>query len=85
MCQYLGLSYTKNSGEEKVGQDGFVGKGVMYPECGFGTSPVGFLRGFVGVRRDCAGVERTHMGRVLVGGVLGVGDFEEGDGRRGRR
>lgn len=83
MCRYLGLSYTKNSGEEKVGQDGFVGKGVMYPECRFGTSPVGFLRGLVGVRRDCAEVERTHMGRVLVGGVLGIGDFEEGEEEEG--
>ncbi|KAH6619158.1 hypothetical protein B0J18DRAFT_481466 [Chaetomium sp. MPI-SDFR-AT-0129] len=83
MCRYLGLSYTKNSGEDKVGQDGFVGKGVMYSECGFRTSPVGFLKGLVGLRRDCTGMERTHMGRVLVGGILAVGDFEGWEGEEG--
>ncbi|AEO68380.1 uncharacterized protein THITE_2145549 [Thermothielavioides terrestris NRRL 8126] len=45
--------------------------------CEFATSPVGFLAVLLRrVRRDCVGVERSHLGRVLAGEVLTRRDFE---------
>ncbi|KAB5542462.1 hypothetical protein GE09DRAFT_1244749 [Coniochaeta sp. 2T2.1] len=78
LCRYLGLAYTENRGDKVVGRDGFIGK-RGYAECGFRESPVAFLREVFGrMRRDCVGIEKTHMGRVLAGEVLGEREFEAG-------
>jgi hypothetical protein len=75
LCRYLGLAYTENRRDEVVGRDGFVGR-RGYAECGFGESPVAFLGEVFGrVRRDCVGIAKTHMGRVLAGEVLGEREF----------
>lgn len=93
MCRYLGLSFTENKSDGSdgvvVGADGFVGRagGKGYEDCPFEESPVGFLSVlYKRLRRDCANIDRTHMGTVLAGGILtekdfeGIGDDEEGTG-----
>ncbi|KAK4204643.1 hypothetical protein QBC40DRAFT_345375 [Triangularia verruculosa] len=87
MCQYLGLSFTenKNDGSNRVvvGADGFVGRagGRGYENCPFEVSPVGFLGVlYKKLRRDCANIDRTHMGIVLGGGILTEKDFEGVEG-----
>jgi hypothetical protein len=77
LCRYLGLAYTENKSNEVVAPDGFVGR-RGYPECGFEASPVVFLADvYKKIRRDCVGIERTHMGRVLAGDFLTERDFQE--------
>ncbi len=76
LCRYLGLAYTENEGVEAVAQDGFVGK-KLYPECEFESSPVAFLAEvYKKIRRDCVGIEKTHMGKILAGQILTETDFE---------
>ena len=76
LCRYLGLAYTENEGVEAVAQDGFVGK-KLYPECEFESSPVAFLAEvYKKIRRDCVGIEKTHMGKILAGQILTEADFE---------
>lgn len=71
LCRYLGLAYTENKRDEVVGRDGFVGR-RGYAECEFEESPVAFLAEVFGrVRRDCVGIEKTHMGMLLAGEILG--------------
>ncbi|EAQ83711.1 hypothetical protein CHGG_10115 [Chaetomium globosum CBS 148.51] len=82
LCRYLGLSYTENEGDEDIAADGFVGRagGEGYEECGFESSPVGFLNVlFKRIRRDCLDIEKTHMGRILAGEILRERDFEDVD------
>ena len=75
LCAHLGLACAENMGEKAVAQDGFVGR-RGYPSCKFKTSPVAFLAEvYSKVRRDCVGIEKTHMGRVLAGEVLRGRDF----------
>jgi hypothetical protein len=76
LCRYLGLAYVENGGDEVVAPDGFVGR-RGYPECEFGASPVAFLAEvYKRVRRDCVGIERTHIGRVLAGEILRRGTLK---------
>ncbi len=59
----------------------------MYPDCEFETSPVGFLRGVVGVRRIVSGWRRTH-GEGVGGRGFGEGDFQgakEEEGKKKKR
>ncbi|KAK3346903.1 hypothetical protein B0T25DRAFT_613574 [Lasiosphaeria hispida] len=77
LCRYLGLSYTENENEEKISADGFVGT-KLFPECEFQTSPVAFLNAVCKrIRRDCMGIEKTHMGRILAGEILTARDFPD--------
>ncbi|KAK4153473.1 hypothetical protein C8A00DRAFT_33763 [Chaetomidium leptoderma] len=78
LCRYLGLVYTENRGDEVVAQDGFVGK-KRYPECQFDASPLAFLAEvYKKIRRDCVGIEKTHMGKILAGEILTERDFQGG-------
>jgi hypothetical protein len=76
------LSYRENKGEKEIGADGFVGRagGEGYEDCEFESSPVGFLNVlFKRIRRDCLDIEKTHMGRILAGEILGEKDFKGAD------
>lgn len=78
VCQYLGLSYRENDGDEDIAADGFVGKngGCGYEKCRFERSPVAFLGVlYKRIRRDCQDIEKTHMGRILAGEILRERDF----------
>ncbi|KAK0738067.1 hypothetical protein B0T18DRAFT_394422 [Schizothecium vesticola] len=81
LCRYLGLSYKKNEGNEMIAADGFVGKrDGENAACRFETSPVMFLSVlFKTIRRDCTGIEKTHMGKILAGEILTEKDFVEED------
>jgi hypothetical protein len=42
------------------------------------SSPVEFLKVFItNMRRDCQSIAKTHMGRILDGGLLEEKDFVE--------
>ncbi|KAK4155980.1 hypothetical protein C8A00DRAFT_41452 [Chaetomidium leptoderma] len=87
LCRFLGLAYTENEGEADVPADGFVGAQAAgggrrggYEECEFEASPVAFLGVlFKTVRRDCLGIGKTHMGRILAGEILTERDFGGAD------
>lgn len=81
LCRYLGLSYRENEGSETIAADGFVGRREgEYAACRFETSPVMFLSVlFKKIRKDCMGIEKTHMGKILAGEILTEKDFAEED------
>ena len=55
--------------------DGFLMPAVG--KWGLKDSPVNFFRVLLTkVRRDCEGVEKTHLGKVLDGALLEPNDFE---------
>lgn len=66
--------------DTKVSADGFIlGNDSALPGggSGFTRSPVPFLKVFLSkCRWYCESVERTHVGRILSGGILEEGDFE---------
>lgn len=75
MCEFLGLAWSAAKEGQVVRADGFVVPAVG--KWGLRDSPVNFLRVLVTkVRRDCEGVERTHLGKVLDGALLEERDFE---------
>ncbi|KAK4160024.1 hypothetical protein QBC43DRAFT_326010 [Cladorrhinum sp. PSN259] len=78
LCRFLGLAYTANKDEDaEVPSDGFVGRRKYGEECKFESSPVAFLsKLYNDIRRDCmGGIEKTHMGKILAGGILTEEDF----------
>ncbi len=76
VCAFLGLSCVPNDGTITAGVDGFVGRGIIYPECRFTQSPTAFLRVIMSnIRRDCQDISRTHVGRMLAGEILTEKDF----------
>lgn len=75
-CAVLGLSCEPNDGTVVVGDDGFIGKGAIYPECQFTRSPTTFLRVVMSnIRRNCQDISKTHVGRMLAGEILTERDF----------
>jgi len=79
LCRYLGLSYMENRGDKEIAADGFVRrKEGEYAGCRFETSPIMFLNVLIQkLRRDCMGIEKTHMGKILAGEILTEKDFPE--------
>lgn len=83
VCRFLGLYFRPPSDDHvRVAADGFVDPRhrkefdvVMERECPFTTSPVGFLRMVLAFRRKGQGFERTHLGRMLRGELLGEEHF----------
>lgn len=85
VCRFLGLSFRPLSKEEqdiRVGCDGFVGvegrevfDEVMGRECRFTRSPMAVLNALVGMRRKGQGVQRSDLGRVLMGDLLKGEEF----------
>ncbi|KAF2653745.1 hypothetical protein K491DRAFT_780118 [Lophiostoma macrostomum CBS 122681] len=73
LCKFLGLAWTTPKDGEELQADGFV----VPPAGAWGLkkSPVGFLREYVKMRREGEGMEKTHLGRVLEGGLLEEREF----------
>ncbi|KAJ4287163.1 hypothetical protein N0V90_012561 [Kalmusia sp. IMI 367209] len=68
LCGYLGLAWRAPNGGEELQADGFI-----VPPAGtwgLNKSPVGFLREYVQLKRDGEGMEKTHLGKMLEGGLL---------------
>jgi hypothetical protein len=75
LCEYLGLSTTAAANDQNVQPDGFVKPGIG--RWGLTESPVKFLRDMVTmVRREGESADKTHLGKMLDGAVLGTHDFE---------
>lgn len=62
-----------------VRTDGFIEANEQsQDETRFTESPVQFLKILLTkIRRDCGGIEKTHMGKVLSGILLTNEDFKE--------
>ena len=74
LCKYLGLSYEASKEGESLQVDGFIvpPTGVW----GLNKSPVVFLKEYLKMRREGEGMEKTHLGRVLEGGLLEEREFK---------
>jgi hypothetical protein len=60
--------------------DGFIERPIHDQTCGFGTSPVKFLKIILTkIRLNCEGIEKTHLGKVLEGALLTEDDFPDDD------
>ncbi|KAH7413550.1 hypothetical protein DE146DRAFT_761789 [Phaeosphaeria sp. MPI-PUGE-AT-0046c] len=75
LCDHLGLNWKATGDGEVVRADGFIVPAVG--KWGLMESPVNFLRVLLTkVRRNCEGIEKTHLGKVLTGMLLERNDFE---------
>ncbi|KAF2866821.1 hypothetical protein BDV95DRAFT_611492 [Massariosphaeria phaeospora] len=73
LCDYLGLAWAPAT-TDHVAADGFLGAGKG--KWSLKTSPVKFLKELATkIRRDCSGIEKTHLGRMLDGALLEKADF----------
>ncbi|KAI9824844.1 MAG: hypothetical protein M1819_000796 [Sarea resinae] len=83
LCDTLNLAWRPAEEGVRVRADGFItstsaGKTV------FRDSPVEFLKVLMTkIRRNCEGIEKTHLGKILQGGLLEETDFED-DATSGR-
>jgi hypothetical protein len=77
-CDYLGLARkaaTDRDGDVVMVDGMFTGKSKW----GLKDSPVNFLKVLLTkIRRDCEGVEKTHMGKIMDGALLEEGGFRQG-------
>lgn len=86
VCQFLGLAYEKTKQGTIVTADGFIisqnGSAGPGSQCTFKDSPVKFLKVLMTkIRRNCEGIDKTHLGQILDGKILLPADFvklEEG-------
>lgn len=75
VCDILGLAWRAAEEGVLVRADGFI---VSAPEkMRFKDSPVKFLKVLMTkIRRNCEGIEKTHLGKILDGGLLEEADFD---------
>ncbi|CAL3967669.1 unnamed protein product [Diplocarpon coronariae] len=81
VCQLLGLAYEKSGPGTIVAADGFIihRNGCAGPgsDCTLKDSPVKFLKVLMTkIRRNCEGIDKTHMGQILGGKILLPADLE---------
>jgi hypothetical protein len=68
LCRYLGLAWETPREGQKLQVDGFV-----VPPAGvwcLHESPVQFLKDYIKTRREGEDMKKTHLGKVLEGGLL---------------
>jgi len=80
VCQFLGLAYEKTEDGAVVAADGFIisQNGIVGPgsQCTFRDSPVKFLKVLMTkIRKNCEGIDKTHLGQILDGKILLPADF----------
>ena len=75
VCDFLGLAWRAAEEGILVRADGFI---VPAPgKRGFKDSPVKFLKVLMTkIRRNCEGIEKTHLGKMLDGALLEEADFD---------
>lgn len=74
LCDFLGLAWRAAEEGLVVEADGFIKSTGMTR--GFRHSPVGFLKTLMTkIRRNCEGIEKTHIGKILHGSLLEEADF----------
>ncbi|KAF1968390.1 hypothetical protein BU23DRAFT_514913 [Bimuria novae-zelandiae CBS 107.79] len=74
LCDYLGLAYTAIKPGYTNDPEMFVSPPIG--KWGLKKSPVKFLREFVKIRQNRQGMEKTHLGKMLIGRALTRDDFE---------
>ncbi len=81
VCAFLGLASEKTEEGCVVAADGFImrgGSGCGASSSRFSSSPVKFLKVLMTkIRRNCEGIDKTHMGTILDGRLLRPSDFAE--------
>jgi hypothetical protein len=81
VCAFLGLAWEKAEEGCAVAADGFImrdGIGWGASRSTFSESPVKFLKVLMmKIRRNCEGIDKTHMGAILDGRLLRFSDFGE--------
>ena len=82
VCRFLGLAFRLPYEQTEVACDGFISPAsrprfdaVMEQECPFRTSPVGFLRILMALRRKEQSFQKSHLGRILQGELLAREEF----------
>jgi hypothetical protein len=81
LCKFLGLAWSKTEQGYVVAPDGFIMRGRKKREgrtSTFKDSPVQFLKVLMTkIRRNCEGIDKTHLGAILDGRLLLPSDFGE--------
>ena len=81
LCKFLGLAWSKTEQGYVVAPDGFIMPGhSRMKDCTstFKDSPVQFLKVLMTkIRRNCEGIDKTHLGAILDGRLLLPSDFGE--------
>ena len=84
VCRFLGLAFRPPYEQTQVACDGFISPtsrpgfdAVMERECPFTTSPVGFLRILMALRRKEQSFQKSHLGRILQGELLTQEEFRD--------
>ena len=81
MCEFLGLAWENAEESCVVAPDGFIMRhNSSRKDCGsrFSNSPVKFLKVLMTkIRRNCEGIDKTHIGAILDGRLLRRSDFGE--------
>ncbi|KAJ9607822.1 hypothetical protein H2200_007901 [Cladophialophora chaetospira] len=79
VCTMLGLAWRKAEDGSTIAADGFIirdGDGQVTPASSFKDSPVPFLRVLMtNIRKNCEEIDKTHIGAILGGRLLGLSDF----------
>ena len=83
VCRFLGLGFRPPDEQTQVASDGFISSksrpafdAIMERNCPFTISPVGFLRILMTLRRKGQSFQRSHLGRILHGGLLAREEFQ---------
>ena len=83
VCRFLGLAFRPPHKQIEVACDGFISPAsrlafdaVMERECPFRTSPVGFFRIVMAIRRKEQSFQKSHLGRILQADLLAREDFQ---------
>ena len=81
VCGFLNLAWKKAENGCIVAADGFIltdeiRKGISGSVSRFKDSPINFLKALMmKIRRNCEGIDKTHMGKMLNGILLEPSDF----------
>ena len=79
VCNMLGLAWEAAGDGCNIAADGFIdlnSEGRLVNKSSFTGSPVKFLQVFMTkIRRNCEGIDKTHMGAVLDARLLTQSDF----------
>ena len=89
VCSLLGLAWEKADDSLVVAADGFIlqdSRGMGTSKSTFSDSPVKFLKVLMTkIRRNCEGIDKTHIGRILDGRLLRPSDFGESEQGVGKK
>lgn len=74
LCKFLGLAWEAPKEGEELHADGFIEPPAG--AWGLNESPVGFIKEYLKIVREGEGIEKTHLGKLLEGGLLEEREFK---------